>query len=203
MMGPVVFSVTAADVVGPRRALSHCPSLALAKSSWGCGSLCKTWCSARDGRGLGRWGPGLLPLHHSGSPLVLCSAGGRGATPQRVSHLPLTTKWHRSAGAQGTNETKKGGAMWTINSLLPIWTQILWCTDVPFFNIVITLRQRTCWLTTKHVSFFWWCLNTFLLAKDLHLHCRLLVKLLWSHLSKANGSRVFLSTTKKKGNTFK
>lgn len=120
-----------------------------------------------------------------------------------LSHLPLITKWHGSAGAQRTNETNKGRAMWTINSLLPIWTQILWCTDVPFFNIVITLRQRTCWLTTKHVSFFWWCLNTFLLAKDLHLHCRLLVKLLWSHLSKANGSRVFLSTTKKKGNTFK
>lgn len=72
-----------------------------------------------------------------------------------------------------------------------------------FFYIVITLRQRTCWLTTNMSLFFWWCHNTFLLAKDLHLHCRLLIKLLWSHLSKANGSHVFLSTTKKKGNTFK
>lgn len=33
MMGPVFLSVTAGDVVGPRRALSHCPSVALVKSS--------------------------------------------------------------------------------------------------------------------------------------------------------------------------
>lgn len=163
---------------------------------------------------LGRWGPRLpvgegraAALHQpqgTQAPSSCSTVQEAELQPHSdLSHLPLTTKWHRSAGTEGTNETKEGRAVWTINSLLPIWTQILWCTDVPFFNIVITLRQRTCWLTTKHVSFFWWCLNTFLLAKDLHLHCRLLVKLLWSHLSKANGSRVFLSTTKKKGNTFK
>lgn len=72
-------------------------------------------------------------------PRALRRWPGRAATPRWVSvpsshHQP---KWRTNAEAQGTNETKKGRAMWTINSLLPIWTQILWCTDVPFFFFFI------------------------------------------------------------------
>lgn len=55
-------------------------------------SDCRTWCLASDVRAgqvratsACEKKAGLLPLHHSGSFLVLCSAGGRAATPQRIS----------------------------------------------------------------------------------------------------------------------